>query len=178
MARVATRAVVKTTTITVTETPTETPVLKQQIHCILNNEYSHVMVLFASIAVLAALVSIAIIFTVFNSFSDVKACMPPPGDDDGHGLNMYGSYRKTQMHFIFITMLLLGCIATFTLATAKIMLLGKIQGSVCLLSIAFGVQALTLLFALLASRSLVEETLTIFTEKATDMEVNEWDPKL
>ncbi|PNP84851.1 hypothetical protein FNYG_01945 [Fusarium nygamai] len=75
-------------------------------------------------------------------------------------------------------MFLLGCLATFTLATAKLMLLDKIEGSADLLSVAFAVQALTLLAALLASRSLMENTLTIFMEKEADMEVNEWDPKL
>lgn len=94
------------------------------------------------------------------------------------GLNLYGCYRKTQVHFIFIILFLLGCLATFTLATAKLMLLGKIEGSVDLLSIAFAVQALTFLSALLASRSLMENTVTIFEEKEADMAVNEWDPKL
>ncbi|KAG5750173.1 hypothetical protein H9Q69_006471 [Fusarium xylarioides] len=149
-----------------------------RIDFILDNKYSHVMIVFAVLAALAALVSIAIIFTVVRSFSKVRACMPPPGDDNGHGLNMYGSYRKTQVHFIFIVVFLLGCLASFTLATAKLMLLGKIEGSVDLLSIAFSVQALTLLSALLASRSLMENTLTIFMEEEADMEINEWDPKL
>ncbi|KAF4494192.1 hypothetical protein FAGAP_9673 [Fusarium agapanthi] len=178
MARVTATAVAKATTAIVTETATETSVLKEQIDFILDNKYSHVMVIFAIVAVLAVLVSIAIIFTVISSFSKVRACMPPPGDDNGHGLNMYGCYRKAQVYFIFIIMFLLGCIATFTLATAKIMLLGKIEGSVDLLSIAFAVQALTWLSALLASRSLMDNTLTIFTEREADMEVNEWDPKL
>ncbi|KAI1047512.1 hypothetical protein LB505_012402 [Fusarium chuoi] len=178
MARVTARAVVKAVTATVTETATETSVLKEQIDCLLDNEFSHVMVVFAGITGLAALVSIAVIFSVVSSFSTVKDSMPPPGDDNGHGLNLYGCYRKTQVHFIFIIMFLLGCLATFTLATAKLMLLGKIQGSVDLLSIAFTVQALTWLSAVLASRSLMENTVTIFEEKEADMEVNEWDPKL
>ncbi|KAI1025792.1 hypothetical protein LB503_006896 [Fusarium chuoi] len=167
MARVTARAVVKAATATVTETATETSVLKEQIDFV-----------FAGIAGLAALVSIAVIFSVVSSFSKVKDSMPPPGDDNGHGLNLYGCYRKTQVHFIFIIMFLLGCLATFTLATAKLMLLGKIQGSVDLLSIAFTVQALTWLSAVVASRSLMENTVTIFEEKEADMEVNEWDPKL
>ncbi|KAF5691435.1 hypothetical protein FDENT_3406 [Fusarium denticulatum] len=178
MARVTAGAVVRGATATATETATETSVLKQQVDYILDSKYSHVMILFAVLTALAALVSIAIIFTVARSFSKVKDCMPPPGDDNGHGLNMYGSYRKTQVHSIFIIMFLLGCLATFTLATAKLMLLDKIEGSADLLSIAFAVQALTLLAALLASRSLMENTLTIFMEKEADMEVNEWDPKL
>ncbi|KAF5537231.1 hypothetical protein FPHYL_12786 [Fusarium phyllophilum] len=178
MARVTAKVLAKGATATVTETATETSVLKKQIDFILDDKYSHVMIVFAVLAALAALVSIAIIFTVVRSFSKVRACMPPPGDDNGHGLNMYGSYRKTQVHFIFIIMFLLGCLASFTLATAKLMLLGKIEGSVDLLSIAFSVQALTLLSALLASRSLMENTLTIFMEKEADMEINEWDPKL
>ncbi|KAF5722614.1 hypothetical protein FMUND_2676 [Fusarium mundagurra] len=178
MARVTASALVRGATATVTETATETPVLKEQIDYILDSKYSHVMIVFAVLTGLAALVSIAIIFTVVRSFSKVRACMPPPGDDNGHGLNMYGCYRKTQVHFIFIIMFLLGCLATFTLATAKLMLLGKIEGSLDLLSIAFAVQALTFLSALLASRSLMENTLTIFIEKEADMEINEWDPKL
>ncbi|KAF5593483.1 hypothetical protein FPCIR_5262 [Fusarium pseudocircinatum] len=179
MARVTAGAVVRGATATVTETATETSVPKQQVDYILD-------ILFAVLTALAALVSIAIIFTVVRSFSKVKGCMPPPGDDNGHvlthtvqsGLNMYGSYRKAQVHFIFIIMFMLGCLATFTLATAKLMLLDKIEGSADLLSIAFAVQALTLLATLLASRSLMENTLTIFMEKEADMEVNEWDPKL
>ncbi|CVL00191.1 hypothetical protein FPRO06_08343 [Fusarium proliferatum] len=180
MARVTARAVVKaaTATVTETETATETSVLREQIDFILDNEYSHLMVAFAIATGLAALVSIATIFNVVRSFSKVKASMPPPGDDNGHGLNLYGCYRKTQVHFIFIILFLLGCLATFTLATAKLMLLGKIEGSVDLLSIAFAVQALTFLSALLASRSLMENTVTIFEEKEADMAVNEWDPKL
>ncbi|KAF5237797.1 hypothetical protein FANTH_10604 [Fusarium anthophilum] len=182
VARVTVTAVAKATTATVTvtgtATETETSVLKEQIYFILDNKYSHVMVIFAIVAALAALVSLAIIYTVISSFSKVKACMPPPGDDNGHGLNLYGCYRKAQVYFIFIIMFLLGCIATFTLATAKIMLLGKIEGSVDLLSIAFAVQALTWLSAILASRSLMDNTVTIFEEKEADMEVNEWDPKL
>ncbi|KAF5595380.1 hypothetical protein FPANT_4661 [Fusarium pseudoanthophilum] len=136
------------------------------------------MIAFAVLTALAALVSIAIIFTVVRSLSKVKNCMPPPGDDNGHGLNMYGSYRKAQVHFISIIMFMLGCLATFTLATAKLILLDKIEGSANLLSIAFAAQALTLLAALLASRSLMENTLTIFIEKEADMQVDEWDPKL
>ncbi|KAF5536188.1 hypothetical protein FMEXI_10453 [Fusarium mexicanum] len=184
VARVTVTAVAKATTATVTvtgtatATETETSVLKEQIDFILDDKYSHVMVIFAIVAALAALVSLASIYTVISSFSNVKACMPPPGDDNGHGLNLYGCYRKAQVYFIFIIMFLLGCIATFTLATAKIMLLGKIEGSVDLLSIAFAVQTLTWLSAILASRSLMDNTVTIFEEKEADMEVNEWDPKL
>ncbi|KLP04007.1 uncharacterized protein Y057_14191 [Fusarium fujikuroi] len=177
-ARVTARAVVKAATATVTETETETSVLREQIDCILDNEYSHVMVAFVIATGLAALVSIATIFNVVRSFSKVKASMPSPGDDNGHGLNLYGCYRKTQVHFIFIILFLLGCLATFTLATAKLMSLGRIKGSVDLLSIVFAVQALTFLSALLASRSLMENTVTIFEGKEADMAVNEWDPKL
>ncbi|PNP84852.1 hypothetical protein FNYG_01946 [Fusarium nygamai] len=85
MARVTAGAVVRGATATVTETATETSVLKQQIDYILDSKYSHVMIAFAVLTALAALVSIAIIFTVVRSFSKVKVCMPPPGDDSGHG---------------------------------------------------------------------------------------------
>lgn len=49
MARVTARAVVKAVTATVTETATETSVLKEQIDCLLDNEFSHVMGIFLSL---------------------------------------------------------------------------------------------------------------------------------
>ncbi|KAL7757792.1 hypothetical protein ACKLNR_012319 [Fusarium oxysporum f. sp. zingiberi] len=161
-----------------TATATETATLREHVQSILDHEYSYVMITFAGVAVFALLLSIAIIFIVAKSLSKVKACMPPPGDDNGLGQNMYKCYRKAQMHFIFLILSALGCIGTSILATAKIMLLDNIDGSVDLLSIAYGVQVLTLLCTLMASHSLMNNTLLTFISNEADMEVNEWSSKL
>ncbi|KAH7168828.1 hypothetical protein DER46DRAFT_680226 [Fusarium sp. MPI-SDFR-AT-0072] len=163
---------------TATATATETATLREHIQGILDHEYSYVMITFAGVAIFALILSIAIIFIVAKSLPKVKACMPPPGDDNGLGQNMYKCYRKTQMRFIFLILSALGCIGTFILATAKIMLLDNIDGSVDLLSIAYGVQVLTLLCTLMASHSLMNNTLLTFISNEADMEVNEWSSKL
>ncbi|RBA19565.1 hypothetical protein FPRO05_09668 [Fusarium proliferatum] len=149
MARVTARAVVKAATATVTEAETATET------SVLREQIDFILDneyshLMVAFAIATGLAALVSIATIFNVVrSFSKVKASMPPPGDGNG------------H-----------------ATAKLMLLGKIEGSVDLLSIAFAVQALTFLSALLASRSLMENTVTIFEEKEADMAVNEWDPKL
>ncbi|KAF4954923.1 hypothetical protein FGADI_4923 [Fusarium gaditjirri] len=177
----ATETATATVTVTATGAGIEAEKLKEYVQKILDCEDSYVMVTFAVIAGLALLLSIVTIFSASRSFSKVKASMQALGEDDnGLGQGVYKCYSKAQKNLIFLILSVLCCIATFILATANIMLLDNIDGSIIFLSVAYGAQVLTLICIIMASHSLMRNTLlnTSALSEDGDLEVNAWDSKL